>query len=118
TFSASHLSLLGPDMLFREKQIMITAGMPKEYVSPGSAYDSTVIQMLNPPARIPAIDMTDGAFGSRTTTPQHPADVASYNGHSGTDPKYQLTADEYYLIGLMADNGGQFYSRENAPGGY
>ena len=26
------------------------------------------------------------------------------------------TADEYYRLVLMADNGGQFYSRENAPG--
>ena len=28
----------------------------------------------------------------------------------------ELTADEYYLLVLMADLGGQFYSRENAPG--
>jgi Hydrazine synthase alpha subunit middle domain len=114
TYSASHVSLMGPDMLFREKQIMITMGAPKEYVSPGSAYDSVVVQMLNPPARYPAIDLNDRAFGA---APQHPAEVGVINGHDGADPKYQLTPDEYFLIGLMADNGGQFYSRENAPGG-
>jgi hypothetical protein len=93
---------------------MVTMGDPKEYVSPGSAYASTVIQMLNPPARYPAIDLTDRAFG---TKPQHPAgENINVNGHSGDDPAYQLTADEYYLLSLMADNGGQFYSRENAPG--
>jgi hypothetical protein len=39
-------------------------------------------------------------------TPPHPADVG------GT----ALTPDEYRLLIEMADNGGQFYSRENAPG--
>ena len=44
-----------------------------------------------------------------------------------TDPEYRerhrayrrhgLTPDEYYLLILNADDGGQFYFRENAPGG-
>ncbi len=114
TYTASHVALMGPDMLFREKQIMVTMGDPKEYVSPGNAYASTVIKMLNPPARYPAIDHNDHAFGAAA---QHPAEVGTYNGHVGTDAKYQLTDDEQFLMGLMADNGGQFYSRENAPGG-
>jgi hypothetical protein len=118
TYTASHVTLLGPDMIFREKQVMVTMGTPKEYVSPGSAYDSVLIQMLNPPLRTPTIDMTDGAFGLRSMKPQHPAEVGTYNGIDGTSAQYQLTPDEYYLLGLMADNGGQFYSRENAPGGY
>ena len=29
----------------------------------------------------------------------------------------ELTADEYYLLILSTDAGGQFYSRENAPSG-
>src|SRR5262249_48990672 len=57
TYTASHISLMGPDMLFREKQIMITMGMPKEYVSPGNAYGSTVVQMLNPPQQYPTVDL-------------------------------------------------------------
>jgi hypothetical protein len=116
TFSASHVSLMGPSMLFREKQIMVTMGMPKAYVEPGNAYASTVIQMLNPPARYPAIDLNDHAFGM---APQHPAEVTQViNNHVGSDPKYQLSTDEIFLLSVMADNGGQYYSRENNPGGY
>jgi hypothetical protein len=100
TYSASHVSLLGPDMLFREKQIMVT-GNAKEYVTPGSAYDSVLIQMINPPARYPAIDHNDRAFGN--TTLPHPLDVGGQ----------ELTDDEYFLLSLMADNGGQYFSREN-----
>ncbi|MFI5289747.1 MAG: hypothetical protein ACHQ17_08860, partial [Polyangia bacterium] len=118
TYSASHVSLMGPSMALREKQVMVTAGEIKTYVEPGDAYASVMIQMLNPPARYPAIDLNDGAFGSRATKPQHPAEVGVYNGFDGADPKYQLTPDEYYLLDLMADNGGQYFSRENKPGGY
>jgi hypothetical protein len=107
TYSASHISLLGPSDLFREKQIMITGSTPKEYVTPGSAYDSVVIQMLNPPARYPTIDHNDRAFG---TMLPHPYEV-------NPSPLYQLDDDEIFLLSLMADNGGQYYSRENAPGG-
>jgi hypothetical protein len=68
--------------------------------------------MLNPPARYPNIDLTDRAFPGM---PIHPAEVGSYNGHNGADPKYVLTPDEYYLLMLSTDNGGQFYYRENKP---
>jgi hypothetical protein len=84
-------------------------------LTPGAAATSTEIQMLNPPARFPAVDNTDRAFPGK---PVHPAEVGTYNGHDGADPKYVLTPDEYYLLILNADDGGQFYFRENAPGGY
>jgi hypothetical protein len=100
TYSASHVSLLGPSMLFREKQIMVT-GDAKEYVTPGSAYDSVLIQMINPPARYPVVNLSDRAFGASKLP--HPLDVGGQ----------ELTADEYYLLSLMADNGGQYFSREN-----
>jgi hypothetical protein len=35
----------------------------------------------------------------------------------GAEQGFTLTADEYALLIRMADFGGQFYSRENAPGG-
>jgi hypothetical protein len=114
TWTASHVSLLGPDMLFREKQIMVTMGMPKAYVVPGAAHNSIVIQMLNPPKRYPTLDLTDRAFGA--TKLPHPADVGTYNGVDGTAAQYQLTPDEYYLLELMCDSGGQFFTRENRPG--
>jgi len=113
TYSASHVSLLGPEMAIREQQVMVTGDL-QVYVTPGSAYNSKVIQMLNPPARYPTVDFNDRAFGAKA---QHPAEIADYNGHNGADAKYQLSADEHYLMSLMADNGGQYFSRENAPGG-
>jgi hypothetical protein len=117
-YSASHLSLIGPAMLFEEKQITITGDMPKQYISPGAARASMLFQLLNPPQRYPTIDTTRRAYAG----PVHPAEVATaINGHSGSDAKYQLSPDEYYLLILMADMGGQFYSRENiyaARGGH
>jgi hypothetical protein len=113
TYNASYVAMLGPEMAFREKNIMVTGDL-KEYISPGAAHNSVAIQMLNPPARYPSVDLNDRAF---TGKPVHPAEVADYNGHAGADPKYQLSADEYYLLILNADSGGQFYFRENAPGG-
>jgi hypothetical protein len=99
-------------MAFREKAITVMGNL-KQYITPGAAHTSTAIQMLNPPQRFPTVDMNTRAFAG----PVHPAEVANYNGHVGTDPKYQLTPDEYYLIMLNADDGAQFYFRENAPGG-
>jgi hypothetical protein len=103
TYSASHISLLGPEMLLREKVILAQTGTLKGYVEPGAAHSSEVIQMLNPPARYPSLDPNDRAFSGK---PIHPVDVGGQ----------ELTPDEYYLMILMADNGGQYYSRENAMG--
>jgi hypothetical protein len=115
TYSASYVSLLGLSMAFEEKNIMVTGDTNaiNGYISPGKAHDSVAIQMLNPPARFPSLNNGDRAFPNK---PVHPADVANYNGHVGTDAKYQLTPDEYYLLILNADDGGQYYFRENAPG--
>ncbi len=103
-YTASHLSLLGPDMMELEDDnpnIMITGDLPI-YVEPNEARNSLVVQKLNPPKLFPEVDLNDRAFGGMN----HPEDV-------GGTP---LTADEYYMIILMADSGGQFYSRENIPG--
>lgn len=112
TFTTSYVSLVGLGKALEEANIMVTMGEPKKYVNEGSSRTSEVIKMLNPPRRFPAVDMNQRAF----STPVHPMEVGNYNGHDGGDPKYALTADEYYMLILMADNGGQFYSRENAPG--
>jgi hypothetical protein len=111
TYSASHITMLGPSMALREKAFVVTSGVIKTYVEPGFAAGSDVIKMLNPPARFPALDLNDRAFG---TAPQHPAGI-TYNGVNGDDAAYQLTADEYYLMILSADSGAQFYTRENKP---
>ena len=103
TYSASHISLLGPAQLLEEKVILAQTGSLVGYVEPGAAHSSALIQKLNPMRRYPDVDGNDLAFPGK---PQHPADV-------GGTP---LTADEYYLMILMADNGGQFYARENTKG--
>jgi hypothetical protein len=116
TYSASYISLLGPQMAFREKQVTVTGDL-NVYVEPGNASASDVIKRLNPPARYPQVDLTNRAFSGM---PIHPAEIASYNGHSGADPKYVLTPDEYFVLMLNIDDGGQYYFRENkpAPGSY
>jgi hypothetical protein len=114
TFTASYISLLGPQMAFREKQVMVT-GDATVYVTPGNASASDVIKRLNPPARYPTVNPADRAFPGM---PIHPAEIANYNGVNGADPQFQLTPDEYYLLILNADDGGQFYFRENKGTAY
>jgi hypothetical protein len=119
TYSASYVAMLGPSMMFEEKQIMVTGnaltpdGRIPQYIAPGAAHDSIGIQMLNPPRRFPTVDTNDRAFPMK---PVHPQEVGTYNGHDGTSAAYQLTDLEYYLLILNADDGGQFYFRENRPG--
>ncbi len=116
TYSASHITMLGPSMALTEKQVVVTAGEIQVYVSPGSAHDSTVIQMLNPMQQYPTVDPT---VRLNPNKPIHPAEVGSYTSASGTfngaDPAYQLDYNEYFLLQMMADNGGQYFARENRP---
>jgi hypothetical protein len=71
------------------------------YVSPASAKDSKIIQMLNPPQRFPTVDLNTRAF---STTP-HMTEV----GH----PELELNDQEFYRFILNIDMGAQFYFREN-----
>jgi hypothetical protein len=102
-YSISHLSLLGPDMMDLEDADLIIEGEVKIYVEPGSARTSELIEKLNPPQLFPTVDTGVRAF---ETTP-----------HMQALGLGDLSPEEYYILILMADNGGQFYSRENAPGG-
>ncbi len=102
SYSASHLSLMGPDMMDVEELNLTITGDMKIYVEPENARGSELIIKLNPPVMYPTVDMNVRAFDGAN----HPADV-------GGTP---LTAGEYRLFVEMADNGGQFFSRENAPG--
>ena len=111
TYSASYISIMGPQMAFEEKAITVTGDL-SVYIDPGNASTSEVIKRINPPARYPNVDLTDRAFAGM---PVHPAEIANYNGHNGADAKYVLTPDEYFVLEMSADNGGQYYSRENKP---
>jgi hypothetical protein len=102
-YSISHLSLLGPMMMELEDAGLIIEGEIKIYVEPGAARESVLLQKLNPPQLFPTYDASVRAF-----------DTVPHLEQLGlTD----LSPEEYYVLILMADNGGQFYSRENAPGG-
>ena len=107
-YTASHLSLLGPGELRQEianaeADVTIEGDLPI-YVEPNQARNSLLIQKLNPPQLYPSYDISVRAFDGLI----HPLDVG------GTE----LTEDEYFAIILMADGGGQFYSRENAASDY
>lgn len=101
-YSASHLSLMGPDMMDLEEAGLIVEGEIPIYVEPNNARESILIQKLNPVQQYPTQNTSNRAFA---TTP-----------HLIDQGQADLTADEYHLLVLMADAGGQFYSRENAPG--
>ncbi|HUH00480.1 MAG TPA: hypothetical protein VML75_00715, partial [Kofleriaceae bacterium] len=101
-YTASHLSLMGPDMMDLEDAGLIVVGDMPIYVEPASARDSVLIQKLNPVQLFPTVNTNVRAFA----TAAH-----------GTEQGFTLTPDEYALLIRMADFGGQFYSRENAPGG-
>ena len=102
-YSKSHLSMLGPSMLIEDEELDITiSGDFPQYIMPGNARESIAIQLLNPPQQFPTPNLNKRAFGGVT-------------GHA--DAKgHPLTAEQYRLLVEMADNGGQFFSRENAPG--
>jgi hypothetical protein len=94
---------MGPDMMDLEDAGLVVVGEPKIYGLPGNARESILIEKLNPVQQFPQ-DVSKRAF-----------DVAQFPPHLAAVGRPEMTADEYYILSLMLDNGGQFYSRENAP---
>jgi hypothetical protein len=106
-FTASYLSLMGLGEILSDADVTYIPAPPKQYVEAGSARDSLVIQMLNPVQRFP-LSSTVRAFADRSVT----------NGaisHAADKSYPELTADEFYLLILNIDMGGQFFFRENLP---
>lgn len=101
-YSASHLTLVGPDSAQLEQAGLIVVGELPIYMEPNNALESRLMEVLNPPQQFPTQDLNVRAFA---TTP-----------HLEALGLPDLTADEYHLLVLKADDGAQFYSRENAPG--
>jgi Hydrazine synthase alpha subunit middle domain len=106
-FTASYISIMGLGEILGEDVVTITGGMPFDFAQPADAAGSKVIEKLNPPQRFPNIDTSVRRFGAngRYAGKVHLIDKG------GTD----LTPDQYYLLGLSIDMGGQFFSRENKP---
>jgi hypothetical protein len=99
--SASHMSLLGPSVLMIQDEGLVIDGEIPVYVTPSSARESVLIQKLNPPKLYPTPDPAVRAFDGMT--------------HAQEQGFEDLTPEEYHLLILMADGGGQYYSRENPP---
>lgn len=99
-FTTSYISILGLGEILGDDVVQITGTVP-HLVEAASARDSEVIQKLNPPQRYPSVDMGTRAFPGMT--------------HAAMVGGPELTADEYYLLILNIDMGGQFYFRENLP---
>ncbi len=100
-YSASHLSLMGPEVTELQREGLVIDGDVVSYVVPNEARSSRLIQKLNPHVLYPTPDTEERAFGETT--------------HAEEQGFADLTPDEYHLLILMADSGGQFYSRENPP---
>ncbi len=97
TYPASYVTLLYPSAMMGDS--VVEGDMPPEWVVPGSARASRLIQKLN-------ATPNDERAGDEWawTTPAHPEDV-----------NITLTPAERLKLIQMADLGGQYFSRRNIP---
>jgi len=100
SYPASYVSLLYPSAMMGDS--MATGDVPPEWVTPGEARTSRLIEVVNITAQG---NDADRAWADR---PMHPEDVGG---------EAMSRADRMILI-QMADLGGQYYSRWNVEGGY
>jgi hypothetical protein len=115
-FTASYLSIVGLGEILGEN-VTMTTGVPFEFGKPANAAGSCLTQLLNPPQRFPDVNLSV----RRWTGGEEPlcgdflknADGSKRTDYIGKVHVADLTPDEYYLLGLSLDMGGQFFSREN-----
>ena len=105
-FTASYLSLMGLGEILSDADVTYSPAPPKQYVEPASALNSLVIEMLNPMQRYPVVDANVRAFSDRSST-------GGAITHAAAVGAPELTADEYRLLIMNIDMGGQFFFREN-----
>jgi hypothetical protein len=117
-FTTSYISLMGLGEILGDDAVMITSNgtsvmgkpFPVSYVAPAAAARSNLMKMLNPPQRFPAVDMNTRAFTAANLSAEEQAWTQTFaTAHASV----KLTADEYYLLILNIDMGGQFFFREN-----
>ena len=96
-YPASYVTLLYPSAMMGD--VTIVGDAPPEWVVPGSARHSRLIEVVNAES-----EYTPGEFA--WATPAHPEDVG-----------VTLTREERMVLIQMADLGGQYYSRWNVAGG-
>jgi hypothetical protein len=112
-FTASYLSLMGLGEILGDDVVQIT-GTPPNYVVAAAAEASPLMYLLNPPQRYP-VDTTTRAFGSAAFTMNVGGTTTSYSGtpHLVDVGQADMTPDEYYLLELNIDMGGEYFFREN-----
>jgi hypothetical protein len=117
-FTTSYISIMGLGEILGDDAVMITSNgtsimgqpFPVSYVAPAAAARSNLMKMLNPPQRFPAVDMNTRAFTADNLSSDEQAWTQAFaTAHASV----KLTADEYYLLILNIDMGGQFFFREN-----
>lgn len=124
-YTASHISLLIISGMMAEEgiEIEIDPTQPYQaYMVPENAFESVLMRYVNPHRLYPQEDPNDLAFDdvpknapyeAQTYEAQHPNENTP-----GYDPNVHrpLTKYEKYVLGIVADLGGQYYAIENAPG--
>jgi hypothetical protein len=124
-FTASYISLMGLGEILGEDVVTITTpagedalqsafGTSGGYVVAAAAEASPLMWLLNPPQRYP-VDLNTRAFGSAAFTQQVGGNAVQFSGvpHVVTETGSDMTADEYYLLELNIDMGGEYFFREN-----
>jgi hypothetical protein len=113
-FTASYLSLMGLGELLGDDVVQIT-GTPPNYVVAAGAEASSLMYLLNPPQRYP-VDTNTRAFPASFFNP--PQMIGDFSDTTGTPHLIEqgqpdMTPDEYYLLELNIDMGGEYFFREN-----
>ncbi len=96
-YPASYVTLMYPSAMMGD--MMIVGDAPPQWVVPGSARHSRLVEAVNAESEI-----TAGEFA--WPTPAHPEDVG-----------VTLSREDRMMMIQMADLGGQYYSRWNVAGG-
>jgi cytochrome c553 len=116
-YTASYITLMGLGEILGEDSVTITGNMgltgvvPGDYVKPAAAERSNLMKMLNPPQRFPTVDMNTRAFTSANLTAKEV--MMMTDPFKAAHASVNLTADQFYLLILNIDMGGQFFFREN-----
>jgi hypothetical protein len=122
-FTTSYVSIMGLGEILGDDAVTITSNgtsliskagvrqpLPVSYVAPAAAARSNLMKMLNPPQRFPAVDMNTRAFTADNLSSDEQAWTQTFaTAHASV----KLSADEFYLLILNIDMGGQFFFREN-----
>jgi hypothetical protein len=115
-YTTSYISIMGLGEILGDDSVTITgtAGLtgvvPPDYVKPAAAERSNLMKMLNPPQRFPTVDMNTRAFTSANLSAK---ELTMSDTFKAAHTSVNMTADQFYLLILNIDMGGQFFFREN-----